>query len=142
MSLSFTPVSEEQAMGLLSAGVYRFEVKNAEDKIGIESKKPYIKLTLQVWDKDGREHYIYDNINTGLLYKLKHFCEVAGLNENYKAGKLEAIECIGKSGSCKIKTEPAKGDFPAKNAVQDYVKSQAQVQAVNQDAFVDDAIPF
>lgn len=140
--LNFKPQTEEQINGLLNPGVYSYTVKSAENTHSKASNKPMIKLILQIWDKDGREHIIYDNLLESLAYKLKHFCEGTGLD--YMSGKLDASDCIGKSGTCKIKTEPAKGDYPAKNVVQDYLKSQAvvQAQAVQGEAFQDSDIPF
>lgn len=140
MSLSFKPVSEAEAIGLLPDGVYDFQVKTAEQ---CTSKKgnPMIKLGLIVWDKEGREHHVNDYLLEIMKYKLKHFCDATSLDDKYQAGSFDASDCIGKSGRCKLKIEESEGYAP-KNSVHDYVKSQEKVKAQNEAEFISDDLPF
>lgn len=140
MSLSFKPVSEAEAMGLLPEGVYDFQVKSAEDCV---SKKgnPMIKLGLTIWDKEGRERQVTDYLMAAMMFKLKHFCDAVGLEEKYKAGSFAALDCLNKSGKCKLKIEESDGYQP-KNSVKDYLKSQEAVKAKNEAEFLDDPLPF
>jgi hypothetical protein len=143
--LSFTPKSEEEVLNLLKPGVYDFQVKTAENST---SKKgnAMIKLTVVVWDKEGNEHYITDYLMASLMFKLKHFCDTVGLEEKYNQGQFTAEDCLNKSGKCKIRIDEA-GEYPAKNSIQDYIKSCDKTTVIpltqaKDDGFFDDNIPF
>lgn len=136
MTITFTPKTENDLYQLLEKGDYDFEVLNAEDAV---SKKgnPMIKLTLKIYDKNGNGRQMYDYLLEALAFKLKHFCEATGLDDKYKAGKLEASDCLAKSGKVMIDVESSDA-YPPRNSVKDYVKIK-----VNKDNnFIDNDIPF
>lgn len=146
MSFSFKPLSEEEVIGLLKPGEYAFQVKNAEDAVS-KAGNAMIRLTLAVWDDQGKERIITDYLLAALMYKVKHFCDAVGLEDKYQQGKFEAIDCVGKSGRCKIKIDEQDGYAP-KNSVQDYIKNKVtkleskKEEQKDTNGFVDDDIPF
>ena len=121
---------------LLTPGVYDFEVVSAEEKMS-KAGNEMIALRLKVWDKDGKEHYIYDYLLEALAYKLKHFAECTGLLPAIESGSLSADDCEGKCGSVLIKIDKGDATYAEKNSVKDYV-----VQPKNSDTFEQDDLPF
>jgi hypothetical protein len=139
MSLSFQPMSEEEVLNLLKPGIYKFEVRGAEDAV---SKKgnPMIKLSLVTWDEKGRERYVTDYLMAAMMYKIKHFCDATGLDDKYLSGSFNAQDCIGKTGQFKLRIEESDGYAP-KNSVQDYIKA---LKVVKEEVPFDDSedLPF
>lgn len=134
----------------LPKGVYSFEVIFAEDKIS-KAGKEMIELTLRIWASDGTMHEIRDWLTTGFLSKLKHFCYVTGLEEQYEAGTLTAGPCMYKTGMVMLdidkgKPDPNGGVYPDRNKVVDYVADQlkeAKLTAIaNKETFDSTDIPF
>ncbi len=137
---TFTPMSEEeiQASGLMEDGTYDFEVVKSTRKMS-RSNNPMAELQLNVWDKDGRQHLVYDYLVFSSIplniRKVKHFCEAVGLGEQYKQGQIpEELErycgkahVIKQAGNEipleKLNGKPAGSRYPDKNAVEDYIAS-------------------
>jgi len=141
MSLSFTPKNEDELFDLLPEGVYPFKVKSASPHTSQATGNQSIKLELDV---KGKEVKCY--LSANYLFLLKHFCDHTGLEDAYKAGKLDAGMCVGKAGHCKIiveEPEPGTNYFP-KNVVKDFFKPDASKQASaspNDEGF-DEDLPF
>jgi hypothetical protein len=119
--MKFTAKSEEQIEldGLLPEGEYDFQVLDAVDKVSKKGNE-MIMLILNVFDANGKPRRITDYIMEAFPKKLIHFCKHVGLMPSYDAGGLTAFECVDKTGRVKLTIEPA-GEYPAKNAVLDYV---------------------
>lgn len=131
MSLVFKPMTEEEVLNLLQPGTYDFEVFNAINDVSKKTGNPMIKLTLCVYDKTGKKYFVTDYIMTALMYKLKHFCDVAGLEEKFKEGKLSYEDCLGKVGKLKLKIgQDKENKYPPRNEVVDYV-SQDNIVPIN-----------
>jgi len=148
--MRFTPKSESeiQRSNLIDAGVYNFQVIAAKDTVS-KNGNEMIELQLNVWDMNGREHFIYDYLLEAMSFKLRHFAESTGLLGRYEAGELVANDCIGKSGNVEISIQagrpnPNGGTYPDKNSVKDYiVKSESDKPICIDDIpFNDDSIPF
>jgi hypothetical protein len=143
--MRFDPKTEEQIdnESLLAAGEYDFEVAEAEDT---QSKKgnDMLVLTLAIEDGDGQVHKVTDYIVEAVAYKIRHLASGVGLLKEYESGNLPAHLLKGRTGKCKIRVEPAKGDFRAKNTVNDYVKEWVQPAPRTQSLAkeLDDDIPF
>jgi hypothetical protein len=157
MSFEFTPLSDEELdlMDLVPEGEYDFEVIKSQRKT---SKKgnPMCELQLQVYDKEGRSHIIFDylvfssvNLN---IKKISHFAKAVGLHEQYMKGSLPE-EFHSFSGKCLIGIQDempkdSGGFYPKKNIVVDYIKRSETVRSSTQRAkidvedFKDDDIPF
>jgi len=114
--------AEAEAEGLLTPGEYDFEVVDAEDKTSAKGND-MIEVVLSIEDENGQVHKVKDWLLEAVAYKLRHFASGAGLLKEYESGNMPASILKGRTGKCKIRLEPAKGDFRAKNAVNDYVKN-------------------
>lgn len=141
MALNFEPKTEEQLNNLMPDGQYNFHVSKAEDYVAKTSGDEMIKLTLLVWDHNGRERQITDYLTSKAIYKIKHFCDAVGLTEKYSSGNLHASDCEGsdKIGKLLINTQKGQGEYGPRNSVKDYVKREASAQ---QEPFHDDEIAF
>jgi hypothetical protein len=143
-----TPISEAQAAdaGLRKRGLYDFEVTDAKEEVS-KGGNDQIKLMVKLYDTEGRSFTLFDYLvsTEGMAYKVRHFAAAAGLLPQYERGELKASDCLGKTGRCQVGIEKAKGSFPAKNNINDYVPVAGQraplVQSVPADE-IDDEIPF
>lgn len=146
---SFNPLSDEQIhavqnRGLLEEGIYSFTVKAMEAQQS-KSGNPMLKVRIGVLASEGDERNIIDYLLSSeqMMFKLKHFCESIGLEDNYLKGNLSPSDCINRSGKVRIGVqkggakEDGSGFFPDKNSVKDYVKVEAKAAPV-----VDDKPPF
>lgn len=152
MSFNFPVLSDEEMQNLTLAeeGIYDFQVNKASEEVS-KAGNNQIKLTLKIWDKQGKERIIYDYLvgTTNWAFKIKHFCKSIGLD--YNCGSFEPWQCEGKSGKCEIviKSGDKKPDgtfYHSKNAVKDYVTFEENVKKVEMtpdlEDFKDDRIPF
>lgn len=130
--MKFNPKSSTDVLGLLSKGVYTFEILDATDtssKAGNDMM--VVKLSI---DDGARAHKVTDYIVSGIdsiAYKIRHFAEAIGMLAEYEKGELLAENVRGAVGQCKVDIEP-EGAYPAKNIVRDYVpaKKGAEVDPV------------
>ncbi|CEG60979.1 DUF669 domain-containing protein [Legionella micdadei] len=142
--MRFTPKTEEelQLMTLLEPGIYQFQVSTATNEMS-KSGNEMIKLTLNIWDKDGRLHFIYDYLLEAMGYKLRHFCETTGLIDKYDHGEINVTDCINRQGYVELAIQEGKlkdnGErYPSRNSVKDYIK-KSKVESAND---LNDDIPF
>lgn len=128
MGLSFTPKSEEDLNSLLKPGEYEFEVLHAEHAKSKKSGADMIKIKLGVFRSDGSQAHIYDYLMPSVEFKLRHFCDSTGLLPQYQSGSLQASDCHGRSGKCKliIKEDTTGNGYPPKNEIKDYVLRKAK----------------
>src|SRR5258708_1797702 len=128
--MKYTPFTEEEAAadGVLPADNYDFEVIDALDQKS-QAGKEMIKLTLGVFAKDGGKRYVYDYLiaDSKMRFKVRHFCDGAGILDIFERGELTANDCKARNGRVLIHVEgerpnPKGGMFPAKNVVRDYFK--------------------
>lgn len=142
------PKTEEEVQedGLLPAGIYDFEVTDAEDTT---SKKgnDMVVLKLTISDADGRDRIVVDYLLEAIAYKLRHFASAVGLLKEYESGNLPAHLMKGRTGQCKLRIKPAQDDFRAKNEVSDYIKAangtvQQAAPVKSFEKELDDEIPF
>jgi hypothetical protein len=142
--MQFTPKTEKELAeeGLLKTDNYDFEVLNAENAIS-QKGNPMIKLKLNVFGPDGRGVHIFDYLMEAMAFKLRHFCDGAGLIEKYESGKLDAADCVGRTGKAFIRIESDKnGVYPDKNVVKDYWKKEQIEKGTAADVTSQDDIPF
>lgn len=153
---TFTPMTEEeiQSSNLLEDGDYDFEVVKSTRKIS-KANNPMAELQLNVWDKEGRQHLVYDYLIFSTvplnIKKIKHFCEAVGLHEEYNKGSIpeELERCFGSAHfskqngaeipNDKLNGKPIGSRYPDKNVVDDYIKKETKQS--NPLPF-DDTIPF
>ncbi|MCP4898867.1 MAG: hypothetical protein GY906_17995 [bacterium] len=130
--MDYTPKTDEEMdrEGLLSDGKYQGVVLEAEET---ESKSgdPMVKLKVDV---EGR--HIFDYVSPHwFFHKFKHF--VTAVGQDYEKGKLDVTPTVGAVVTATVETEPAHGDYKAKNIITDYAPGVAK--AGNGD---DDNLPF
>lgn len=146
--MKFAPKTKEEAMksGLLEKGNYPFEVKAASPKIS-KAGNDMIEIFLKVWDKSGKEHFLYDYLMESVDYKLRHFCYSIGMGEMSEKGEFDCESIKGKAGICKIFIKEDKnGEYPPKNSIADYIEGNGEIvispKEHNANEFDDDSIPF
>lgn len=153
MSFAFDPKTDAeiealQNKGLLTEGSYPFQVK-AIDQLISKSGNSMLKITLSVLEKDGSSRTIFDYLVAldSMMFKIKHFCEAIGLEESYKKGNFDPQDCIDRSGMALVSVQKGNpkpdgsGNFPDKNIIKDYVKSDKPA-AAKVDNTLNDQIPF
>jgi hypothetical protein len=153
MSFHFTPLSEEELNkrdDLLEEGIYDFEVLSSEHQIS-EAGNPMSKLTLNVWDKEGRCVPIFDYLvfsQTKLcLRKIRHFCHAVGIIDDYEKGELrENFKSLSGKVLVGVQAPKPKGGgsyYPEKNVVIDYIiKDNSSPKKEDSGAPFDDDIAF
>jgi hypothetical protein len=118
---------EQVSRGPLRPGIYDFEVLEAEDKVS-KSDNEMIAIEIKVFDGEGGYRKVKDWLLDSMAYKVRHFCETAGLLKEYEAGKFEAFDCLNRGGKVKIGIEKSKDpQYKDRNRVVDYVKSDEAV---------------
>jgi hypothetical protein len=148
------PLNEKQlAEGdLIPKGIYDFSIINAEEVLS-KSGNEMIKLQVRIYMPDGRERILFDYLLEALEFKVGHFAEATGLLDTYQSGSLNAHECIGKSGKCKIIIQADKtNQYPDKSVIADYIptddvqraKTEAKINIAkqNDDGLGDVDLPF
>lgn len=149
MPLNFTPKKEEELkkFGNLPPGEYPFTVLESAELASKSAKnagKMMCAVKLNVHGPQFDRHvfcYFADWFNEHLL---KHFCEGVGLGADYAAGKVDSSNQAwqGKTGWVKLGIEPAKGNYPEKNVVDDFiVKEKGAAVPAPKPAETDD-VPF
>jgi hypothetical protein len=120
---SFKPKSDSELNSerLLPKAEYDFEVTKAEDK-RFSTGSEGIALTVMLFVSDGTQRLCNDNLvfSEKAMFKVSNFAKATGLYEQYKAGRIDASDCEGRVGRCKVDIEP-EGEFPAKNKITTYV---------------------
>ena len=142
--MKFQPkTAKEVAQGnIWDKGTYPFEILEASDEIS-KAGKEMIKLKVKVFKDTGASQNLFDYLlGDTMEYKLRHIAEACGLLSDYETGKLEAYQFIGKTGHCKVGIQAAKGDYEAKNSINDYVVGVATESRPLKDVVGNDGIPF
>jgi hypothetical protein len=124
----FTPKTERELAeeGLIPAGtVCDFEVIEAEEKQS-RAGNDMVALQLKVWRPNGSTTTLRDWLVSNFPGKLMSFANSTSMRDAYDAGEMTADAMVGRCGKLKVGIEEANGDYPARNKVASYVKSDAQ----------------
>lgn len=160
MSL-YKALNEEDAQkaryGLLEDGEYDAVVKVSTQKPS-KSGNIMAELILDVFDKQGQAHEVKDWLvfSNNMLWKLKHFCESAGLEKEYQAEQFHPGMAVNQHVRVKIITEigneipidklqgkPVGSRYPDRNKIEDYLVAVEKTQTTKAlDEFINDEIPF
>lgn len=142
---------EEVSQGnweLLPDGEYPFTVLESGEIASKSEKnkgKMMFAVKLNVHAKDSDRH-VYDYFADWFSeWKLRHFAATTGQLAAYEAGDLNGDQnaFAGKVGYVKIATEPARGNYAAKNVVKDYVvREQKPKAAAKESPPNEDDVPF
>jgi hypothetical protein len=84
---------EIDAMGLMKAGTYPFQVAEAKDDVSKSSGNEMIKLTLELFDKEGKSYRMFDYLLEAMAGKLFAFCVSTGMEQKYHSGDLSSYDC-------------------------------------------------
>jgi hypothetical protein len=115
----------------LPDGEYPFTVMESAIAISKSAKnagKEMVKLKLNVHG-DGFDKHVYDYFADWFSeWKLKHFCDTAGLAKEYESGEIDPSNNAyqGRTGFVSIVTETNKETGEERNAVRDYVVESAE----------------
>ena len=105
------------------AGEYDFEVHDASDEISQRTSAEMVKLTLQVFNKEGKTRKVFDYLVgiPSMQFKVRHFAEAVGMVAQYEAGEMNIHDIVNRSGRLKLRIKPAQGNYQEGNEVQDYI---------------------
>lgn len=108
---------------LFQRGTYDAVVKRAVEKVSAAGND-MIEVILTCYAPDGTETDVFDYLvfSPGMLYKVRHFCESAGID--FDKGELAAEECVEQNVRVQLKIEKQEG-YRDKNSVDDYVGKSA-----------------
>lgn len=155
-------LSEAEAMQerfqLLPDGEYGAVIDDSIDR-NSKSGNPMMEVTLSVYDRNGKSHTVKDYLvfTRGMLWKVIHCAESAGLIEEYKNKKFCSDVLRGCNVKVRISTEkgaeipleklngkPAGSRYSDKNKVEDYLNNNGNVKqdVVKDESFIDDDLPF
>lgn len=127
--MQVTPKSEKEIAeaNLWKPGPCDFEIMDAEDTTSKASGADMIKLKVKIINDDGESQIVFDYLLDAMAAKLRHAAAAFGLLARYEAGNFEAMDCVGKTGRCKVAVQKDKtGQFPDKNGIADYIIPDAQ----------------
>lgn len=166
MSFDYNAMTEDEVQKarfqLLDGGEYDAIVDAATHEVSSKGNQ-MIKLSLSVFDPNGVIVPVFDYLvfTNQMMWKVKHFCDSAGLEKEYMDKKFDAlladrqnvrVKLIVQEGSfipeAKLNGKPQGSRYPTKNAVEDYLIRTPGTQARNlsklpeKDDFDDKDIPF
>lgn len=125
------PISELKRNRLMERGTYDFEVRSAENKT-FQTGSKGILLKCTVFPPNGGEKWMDCNLvfSPKALFQVADFCATVGLLANYESGNLDARDCEGRSGKCRVGVEEQEGYDP-RNKITGFVvpKVVSQPQA-------------
>lgn len=161
MNWDYEVLNEDQAMAqrfqLLPDGEYDAYVESFEPKIS-SSGNQYVNLLLNIFDNNGKPHPVFDIQMTlpSMVWKMRHFCYSAGLEESFEAKKYHPSMSVGKKVRVFLRTKkgdeipfnklngkPVGSKYPDKNVIDDYLVGNKIVPIdTKKEDFFDDPVPF
>ena len=150
--MKVNPISEQEAdaqsSGLWPDGEYDYEIREASEETSAAGNS-MIKLEVYIFDRDANRRMVFDYLvnSDGAAWKIRKFAASCGLLPQYEKGDLMANEIVGRTGRCKVGTQAARGEYPAKNVIRDFIKAAGVSIPVQRREKVvageiDDEIPF
>lgn len=122
--MRFTPKSDDELVKgtLLEIGDYDFEILDASEEISKKTGAEMLKLKLAIYQNGESVKTIFDYIMDSIAFKLKHFSQAVGIIDKYNNGDINAFDCIGRVGKCKIGIKIDKtGQYGPQNIILDYI---------------------
>lgn len=121
--MDFNPsdaVDQPTGPRLLEPGTYELVVREAEERVSSKGN-PMIALELEPTEHPGvliREYLV---ATQAAMFRIKNFCEAAGLTQKFEAGRLTEDDCRGSKVRARVMVEEG-GEYPDKNRVEEYLK--------------------
>lgn len=119
---------------MLAEGEYEAVVESAWDAVS-KGGNEMVELEVAAYRQDGEKFIIKDWLLSmrGSTWKLRHFCDSAGLN--FESGEVMAKDCEGKNVRVKV-TQATDERFGTQNRIVDYLKRNGAAIVVEKDADV------
>jgi hypothetical protein len=122
MEFNPTDAGDKGSFSLLPEGLYDIEVVDAEER---SSKKgnAMIALTLEVRHPDGYPSRVWDYLvsTPAAVFKIKQFCDAAGLTAEFMAGTLTEAHCRNRKLKAKIFVDGGRDGYQDRNSIKEYV---------------------
>lgn len=120
--MDFDPnaLSEGDGPSLLEPGVYEMTVTEAEERTSSKGN-PMIAIVLEPVDQPGRRVRAWLVATPAALFKVKEFCDAAGLTEKFDGGRLGEDDCRGVRVRAEISVEEGTGGFSDANRVEHFL---------------------
>lgn len=149
MKVSPKTAEEVALAGLITPGIYDFEVLDAKDTFS-KAGNDMVELQIGIFDGSGRSRKVFDYLVDldSMAFKNRHFAESVGMLADYERGEMKANDMFQRTGRCKVYVKKDKtGQYPDKNAIGDYLPpdprmTKATVVASREPAPFDDEVPF
>ena len=145
--LDHTPVTEDEALGIMPNGVYEGYIRKMEVKPGKKDpNQKFFVATIEVFTNTGALKTITQYLFSDKLRK--HIYDACGLEEKFKTAKLSTKDCEGKNVLVKIGRQDGNEQFPdPKNVILDFIKLKESkpVLTINgqpEEEFFNDDVPF
>ena len=118
--MEFSTIVEENKFKDLEPGAAVFEVKSAAEKVS-KSGNPMIVLTMKVHDKANNSGVVTEYLVQHASWKIKQFLVSANREKIFDTGKIDAMDCLGATGSCMLRMEKGTGEFRDKIKVGKFI---------------------
>lgn len=164
LDFSYEPLSEEECMKerycLMDEGIYQGKINKVSTRRS-STGNPMAELGIEVYDKDGKLHYLKDYLvfTPKMLWKIRHAAESAKLIKEFEEKKFHPLQLEDKNVMVEVKTQkgqeipfdklgdkPVGAKYPDKNVINDYVvtmKGANMSDTKKEDnSFLDDDISF
>ena len=111
---------------VLKPGKYDFEVIEATEKVSSAGNQ-MIELKLKVFDGQGGTQRLMDwlVLKETVYFKIVEFCKAVNQGELLDGGQLNAVQCLHRTGVCKVGVETEVDDMTkqqrTRNRVEGYV---------------------
>lgn len=122
--MDFNPADATEStasLKLLPEGTYELKVQEAEERVSSKGN-PMIALELIVSGHPGiliREYLV---ATPAAMFKIKNFCEAAGLMSEYNAGRITENTVRGVRVGARITIEDGTDGYSDKNRVEEFVQ--------------------
>lgn len=120
--------TEEDVLNLLPKGEYEAWIRDVSLKQGRnDPSKTYVILTVDVYDKNGRPHSIFQ----GCYFKhmLRHACSATGCLDKYESKTLLLEDDLkGKEVIAVVDIQEAQNGYKSKNIIKDFKSTKNKDQ--------------
>jgi len=129
--MEFNPqdAGDRGSFTLLPEGLYDIEVVEAEERTSQKGNQ-MIALTIEARHPDGYPSRVWDYLvsTPAALFKVKQFCDAAGLTSAFESGRLAIQDCRGRQLKAKIMVEAGRGGYQDRNSIREYVAADTAAQ--------------
>ncbi len=126
--MEFNPqdAGDRGAFTLLPEGLYDIEVVEAEERTSQKGNQ-MIALTIEARHPDGYPSRVWDYLvsTPAAVFKIKQFCDAAGLTSHFESGRLTVQDCHNRRLKAKIMIEAGRDGYQDRNAVREYLPADA-----------------